>query len=172
MLARLVRGGVGKTGPTRLHLKPIGRLDMSTEGLILVTNDGQYAREMELPSSKLHRTYRVRAHGILSDYKLGRIRKGITIEGIRYSPMKVHVESSKQTKSTNKWLEVTCAEGKNRMIRNVFTHLGCKYKYNRLVVTNDRRVCLDFRLSYRWIISDSVPFASFASYISNFHILQ
>jgi 23S rRNA pseudouridine2605 synthase len=68
----------------------------------------------------------VRAHGILSDYKLGRIRKGITIEGIRYAPMKVHVESKKQTKSTNKWLEVTCCEGKNRMIRNVFTHLGCK----------------------------------------------
>jgi 23S rRNA pseudouridine2605 synthase len=126
MLQRLVRGGVGKSGQTRLHLKPIGRLDMSTEGLILVTNDGQYAREMELPTSKLHRTYRVRAHGILSDYKLGRIRKGITIEGIRYAPMKVHVESKKQTKSTNKWLEVTCCEGKNRMIRNVFTHLGCK----------------------------------------------
>jgi 23S rRNA pseudouridine2605 synthase len=126
MLQRLVRGGVGKTGQTRLHLKPIGRLDMATEGLILVTNDGQYAREMELPDSKLHRTYRVRAHGILSDYKLGRIRKGITVEGIRYAPMKVHVESKKQTKSTNKWLEVTCCEGKNRMIRNVFTHLGCK----------------------------------------------
>jgi 23S rRNA pseudouridine2605 synthase len=126
MLQRLYRGGVGKSGQTRLHLKPIGRLDMSTEGLILVTNDGQYAREMELPASKLHRTYRVRAHGILSDYKLGRIRKGIVIEGVRYAPMKVHVESKKQTKSTNKWLQVTCCEGKNRMIRNVFTHLGCK----------------------------------------------
>jgi 23S rRNA pseudouridine2605 synthase len=126
MLQRLYRGGVGKSGQTRLHLKPIGRLDMSTEGLILVTNDGQYAREMELPGSKLHRTYRVRAHGILSEYKLGRIRKGIMIEGVRYAPMKVRVESKKQTKSTNKWLEVTCCEGKNRMIRNVFSHLGCK----------------------------------------------
>jgi pseudouridine synthase len=126
MLERLRRGGVGKSGKTRLHLKPIGRLDMSTEGLILVTNDGQYAREMELPSSKLHRTYRVRAHGILSDYKLGRIRKGISVDGVRYAPMKVHVESKKQTNSTNKWLQVTCCEGKNRMIRNVFTHLGCK----------------------------------------------
>lgn len=126
MLQRLGRGGVGKSGQSRLHLKPIGRLDMSTEGLILVTNDGHYAREMELPSNKLHRTYRVRAHGILSDYKLARIRKGIGVEGVRYAPMKVHVESRKQTRSTNKWLQVTCCEGKNRMIRNVFTHLGCK----------------------------------------------
>lgn len=129
MIQRLAHGGVGKSGKTKLHLKPIGRLDMSTEGLILVTNDGQYAREMELPSSQLHRTYRVRVHGILSDYKIGRIRKGITIEGVRYAPMKVRVESKKQTRSTNKWLEVTCGEGKNRMIRNVFTHLGCKYSW-------------------------------------------
>jgi 16S rRNA U516 pseudouridylate synthase RsuA-like enzyme len=59
----------------------------------------------------------VRAHGILSDYKLGRIRKGITIEGIRYAPMKVHVESKKANQVDQQMVEVTCCEGKNRMIR-------------------------------------------------------
>ncbi|EEC47722.1 predicted protein [Phaeodactylum tricornutum CCAP 1055/1] len=124
LLQRLIRGGVGKVGKTRLHLKSVGRLDMNTEGLILVTNDGKYAREMELPSNKLHRTYRVRVHGLLTDHKLARIRKGVTVEGIRYPPMRIIPESTRQSQSTNKWLKVTCTEGKNRQIRNVFKYLG------------------------------------------------
>ena len=74
MMARLAKGGVGKEingkQRRRFHLKPIGRLDMTTEGLILVTNDGEYAREMELPSNQLHRVYRCRVHGRLTSYKL------------------------------------------------------------------------------------------------------
>lgn len=67
------------------HWKPVGRLDMPTEGLILVTNDGEYARQMELPLNQLHRTYRVRAHGIVSEHKLSRIQNGVTVDGIRYT---------------------------------------------------------------------------------------
>jgi pseudouridine synthase len=139
LLERLKRGGVGfgssGTGgkKIRYHLKPIGRLDVPTEGLLLLTNDGDYAREMELPKSKLHRTYRVRAHGQLTPYKLDCIRRGTVYhENVRYGPMSVFVErikrGSRTVTSTNTWLRVTCTEGKNRQIRNVFQALGCKYR--------------------------------------------
>ena len=155
MMQRLVRGGVGRTSKKqRHHLKPIGRLDIPTEGLILVTSDGEYAREMELPKNQIHRVYRVRVHGHLTSYKLDRIRKG----GIRYNnnrytdeedddsysyknfdmvygPMKVEIERRKRptssrrsnnyrNTSTNTWLRVTSVEGKNRQIRNVFQAIG------------------------------------------------
>jgi len=156
LLERLVRGGVGKTrGGRRFHLKPVGRLDMMSEGLMLVTNSGSYARQMELPTNRVFRTYRVRAHGWLSDRKLAQIRNGVVSEGIRYAPMKVEPDDSYSgsgarsrssraktsrknvgarsgSPSTNKWLRVTCCEGKNRQIRKVFQHLGCKYAYNLL----------------------------------------
>jgi len=119
LLERLMRAGVGKN----LHLKAVGRLDMSTEGLILVTNDGGYKREMELPSNRLHRTYRVRVHGKLAPYKLKAMRQGLTIENIHYRGMMVQIESRK-TEGTNTWLKLTCVEGKNRQIRKVLNHLG------------------------------------------------
>lgn len=121
LIERLSKGGVGKD----LHLKAIGRLDMSTEGLILVTNDGEYKRQLELPSNKLHRIYRVRVHGRLSPYKLKAMRQGITIEKEHYRGMMVQIEN-KKTVGTNTWLKLTCVEGKNRQIRKVLNHLGCK----------------------------------------------
>ena len=131
LMDRLKRGGVGRSSKKQWHLKPIGRLDMPTEGLILVTNDGEYAREMELPSSQLHRVYRVRVHGLLTTNKLDRIRRGLVAvqdngSTIKYSPMKVSIERQKRQarSSTNTWLQVTCTEGKNRQIRNVFAALG------------------------------------------------
>ena len=136
MMERLMRGGVGKISKQRrYHLKPIGRLDMMTEGLILVTTSGKYAREMELPMYEFHRTYRVRVHGPLTQYKILAIQKGLRMEDkhsgkvIRFAPMKVEVEGSsskQQRRSTNCWIRMTCTEGKNRQIRNVLKHLGCK----------------------------------------------
>jgi len=86
MLQRLTRGGVGKvkkkkdgTPTAPLHLKPVGRLDMMTEGLMIFTNDGKYARELELPSNRLWRTYRVRVHGRLTMGKLKALRNGLTV---------------------------------------------------------------------------------------------
>jgi 23S rRNA pseudouridine2605 synthase len=76
-----------------------------------------------MPSNQLHRTYRVRTHGLLSEYKLNRIRRGVTIEGFRYASMKVDLDS-KTRGGTNKWLTLTCSEGKNRQIRLVFQYLG------------------------------------------------
>ena len=135
MLARLAKGGVGKRGKKQKdHLKAIGRLDMSTEGLILVTNDGHYKRQLELPSNVVHRVYRVRVHGKLTPYKLKMMRSGVTIDGIHYNGMKVQLETTSTTtrqqqqssSRSNTWLRVTCTEGKNRQIRKVFEHFGRK----------------------------------------------
>lgn len=135
MMDRLMRGGIGRKGKKRSHIKSVGRLDMMTEGLVLVTTCGKYARDMELPSHQLHRTYRVRVHGLLTRYKVQAIQRGLRIEDkktgntTRYGPMKVHMEAPKKrggksNTSTNTWIKVSCTEGKNRQIRNVFQHLG------------------------------------------------
>jgi 23S rRNA pseudouridine2605 synthase len=133
MLQRLMRGGVGRVGgQQRHHLKPIGRLDMPTQGLILVTNDGEYARQMELPSNKIKRIYRARVHGRLTSNKLDRIRQGrIRYENVRYGPMKVEVEKSRRgnKSSSNTWVQITSIEGKNRQIRNVFAALGGRSQF-------------------------------------------
>lgn len=137
MLDRLKQGGVGSRryggnkkmmAHKKMHLKPIGRLDVPTEGLILVTNDGEFAREMELPQNKIHRVYRARVHGKLTPNKLERIRKGgirSLADGTRYGPMKVSVERN-GGRGTNSWVQLTTTEGKNRMVRNVFAALGGK----------------------------------------------
>ncbi len=134
LMERLARGGVGKTrkksqkGLPPIHLKPVGRLDMVTEGLILVTNDGKYKSEMELPSNSLHRTYRARVHGRITLGKLRAIRSGMEINGTYYKGMKVNLETNKGKRvkggATNSWLRITCVEGKNRQIRKVLDHLG------------------------------------------------
>lgn len=89
LLERLSRGGVGKSNNNNnkkqqsqsspIHLKPVGRLDMMTEGLIIITNDGRYARELELPNNLFHRTYRARVHGRLTEGKLRAMRNGVTV---------------------------------------------------------------------------------------------
>lgn len=145
LLERLSRGGVGRSRSNKsqkIHLKPIGRLDMMTEGLILVTNDGAYAHEMEHPKNKLHRTYRVRVHGFITPQKLFSLRKGMNIDGVFYKGMTVNIETVKGGKgrskvskqhqqrakggNTNTWLRITCVEGKNRQIRKTLEHVGLK----------------------------------------------
>lgn len=108
------------------HLKPVGRLDMSTEGLIVMTNNGAYARELELPKNNVHRTYRVRVHGKLTPHKLKAMRSGVMVNNVRYNGMKVQIENTRKRASTNTWLRITCTQGKNRQIRNVLSHLGCE----------------------------------------------
>jgi 23S rRNA pseudouridine2605 synthase len=137
LMERLKIGGVGRpsrkayrNGQTSsLHLKAIGRLDMMTEGLVIVTNDGMYARNMELPENRYHRTYRARVHGLVTPSKLTAIRHGITIDHVRYRGMLASLEMHRnglkvKGGATNSWLTVTCCEGKNRQIRKVFQHLG------------------------------------------------
>lgn len=101
----------------------VGRLDLNTEGLLLLTNDGELARFMELPSTGWKRRYRARVFGLVTEAALAPLAKGITIEGVRYAPIETHIEPST---GRNCWVTVTLTEGKNREIRKVFEHIGCK----------------------------------------------
>lgn len=98
----------------------IGRLDLNSEGLLLLTTDGETARKFELPSSDMERVYRVRVYGPVRINELEKLKKGITIDGVRYAPIKVEIEKM----DTNSWLKITLKEGKNREIRKVMKHFG------------------------------------------------
>ena len=102
---------------------PVGRLDLNTEGLLLLTNDGELKRAMELPASGIPRTYRARAHGDITQPQLEELIEGITIEGVRYGPIDAHLE---RRTGRNQWIELTLTEGKNREVRRVLEHLGLK----------------------------------------------
>ena len=103
------------------RVMPVGRLDVNTEGLLLMTNDGELKRAMELPSTGIPRTYRARTFGDISQSKLEELMDGIEIEGVRYGPINANLERSA---GRNKWIEMTLTEGKNREIRRVLEHLG------------------------------------------------
>lgn len=101
----------------------VGRLDFNTEGLLLLTNDGELARFLELPKNAWLRHYRVRVYGHVEAAKLASVAKGVTISGIRYEPVKIEIEKGKE-EGTNSWLSVTIREGKNREVRKIMEHLG------------------------------------------------
>jgi len=102
------------------RLISVGRLDLNSEGLLLITNDGALARFLEHPSTGLTRRYRVRVHGRVNEEKLKNLQNGITVEGIRYGAIDAKLE---RQQGTNAWLEVALEEGKNREIRKVFAAL-------------------------------------------------
>ncbi len=108
----------------------VGRLDLTSEGLLLLTNDGELARKLELPATAWTRRYRVRAHGRVKDEDLESLKKGIKIDGVRYGPIDAAFE--KRT-GANAWLTVSIKEGKNREVRKVMEHLGMTV--NRLIRT-------------------------------------
>lgn len=108
----------------------IGRLDLNSEGLLLLTNDGGLARELELPSTGWVRTYRVRVFGHVTQEILDTVKDGCQVEGIRYGPIAAKIE--KKT-GRNAWLIVSLTEGKNREIRQVMRHL--ELHVNRLIRT-------------------------------------
>lgn len=98
----------------------VGRLDMESEGLLLLTNDGELARSLELPASGWERRYRVRVKGTLTRRSLERLNQGLEIRGTRYS---CHARVKKRT-SDDVWLLMTLREGKNRQIRRMLQHIG------------------------------------------------
>jgi 23S rRNA pseudouridine2605 synthase len=106
----------------------IGRLDLNSEGLLLLTNDGALARQLELPTSGVVRRYRARAFGRASQEKLDRLKAGITVEGVAYGPIDAKLERGS---GANVWITVALAEGKNREVRKVLDALGLKV--NRLI---------------------------------------
>lgn len=99
----------------------VGRLDLNSEGLLLLTNDGEWARKMELPSSKLKRTYRVRVHGKIPTDLSEQLLKGHTVAGIHYAPCQLKIEKKM---GSNSWLTITLQEGKNREIRKLMASFG------------------------------------------------
>ncbi len=122
-----LRNALPKDAP---RLMPIGRLDLNTEGLLLLTNDGALKREMELPSSGIPRTYRARAFGEIAQSQLDDLIEGVEIDGIRYGSIDANLERGS---GRNQWIEMTITEGKNREVRRVLEYLGLKV--NRLIRT-------------------------------------
>ena len=112
------------------RLMPVGRLDYMTEGLLLLTNDGELKRRLELPRTGVVRTYRARAFGQVTQSQLEALAEGITIEGIRYGSINANLE---RRTGRNAWIELSLAEGKNREVRRVLAHLGLKV--SRLIRT-------------------------------------
>lgn len=106
----------------------VGRLDLKSEGLLLLTNDGELARKMELPANNWSRRYRVRVNGRIEENKLLELAKGVTIDGVRYRSIQAVLD---RQQGANAWLTITLTEGKNREIRKVMDHLG--WPVNRLI---------------------------------------
>jgi 23S rRNA pseudouridine2605 synthase len=110
------------------RLISVGRLDINTEGLLLLTNDGGLARVLELPATAWLRRYRVRANGRVTQESLDRLRAGITVDGVRYGPIEATLD---REQGANCWLTFAIREGKNREVRKVLETLGLKV--NRLI---------------------------------------
>ena len=117
----------------------IGRLDIASEGLLLLSNDGDLARYMEHPETGVARRYRVRVHGKVPGDMIDKLAKGLWVDGIAYRPVKAAFEkpqkslSHKSSDATNSWLSMTLQEGKNREIRKLLSHFGLQV--NRLIRT-------------------------------------
>lgn len=112
------------------RLVPVGRLDLNTEGLLLMTTDGELKRQLELPSTGVERAYRARAYGTVTQAQLEDLMHGIEIEGVRYGPINANLE---RRTGANVWIEMILTEGKNREVRRVLEFLGLKV--SRLIRT-------------------------------------
>jgi 23S rRNA pseudouridine2605 synthase len=110
------------------RLISIGRLDLNSEGLLLLTNDGALARRLELPATGWLRRYKVRVHGLVDPARLVPLEKGPVIDGIAYGPIRAQLE---RQQGANAWLALSLREGKNREVRRVLEHLG--YPVTRLI---------------------------------------
>lgn len=99
----------------------VGRLDLNSEGLLLLTNDGELARRLELPQNGWSRRYKVRVHGFVDKKKLADLQKGAVVDGVQYGPVQIELESQN---GTNSWLLITLHEGKNREIRKLMKSIG------------------------------------------------
>jgi len=110
----------------------VGRLDLNSEGILLLTNDGALARALELPSSGWIRRYRARAFGRITQEKLDGLKRGVTVEGVNYGPVEAVLEQGGS--GSNIWINVAITEGKNREVRRVLAYLGLQV--SRLIRTS------------------------------------
>lgn len=117
-----------KLPPELPRVVSVGRLDLNTEGLLLLTNDGELSRFLELPATGWTRKYRVRVHGRVDEKKLADLKNGITVDGVRYKSIEAKFDHAQ---GTNSWLTMALKEGKNREIRRVMEALNLQV--NRLI---------------------------------------
>ncbi len=110
------------------RLISVGRLDLNSEGLLLLTNDGALARRLELPATGWIRRYKVRVHGFVDEARLAGLEKGVAIDGIAYGTIRAQLE---RQQGSNAWVALALREGKNREVRTVLEHLG--YPVTRLI---------------------------------------
>ena len=114
------------------RLISVGRLDLNTEGLLLLTNDGGLARALELPATGLLRRYRARALGRVDQARLDSLKGGVTVDGVRYGPIEATLDKAREGRSgANVWITLTLTEGKNREVRRVLESIGLQV--NRLI---------------------------------------
>ncbi|PWB79812.1 MAG: RNA-binding protein, partial [Methylocystaceae bacterium] len=123
-----VFGFLERRYPDLPRLVSVGRLDINTEGLLLLTNDGGLARTLELPATGWARRYRVRAHGEIDQAQLDRLKDGVTVDDVDYAPIDARLD---RIQGANAWISMTLREGKNREIKRVLEHLGLDV--NRLI---------------------------------------
>ncbi|TRD19811.1 pseudouridine synthase [Palleronia caenipelagi] len=114
--------------PELPRVSSVGRLDLTSEGLLLLTNDGEIKRRLELPTTGWLRKYRVRINGAPKDEDLAPLRKGIEVEGIRFQPMEIQLD---RQQGANAWVTIGLREGKNREIRRAMEAIG--FRVNRLI---------------------------------------
>lgn len=112
-----------KMPPGMPRVISVGRLDLNSEGLLLLTNDGALARQLELPATGWLRRYRVRVHGAVDEARLSALAGGIAVEGVRYGPIEAGLDSRR---GNNAWLTVSLREGRNREVRRVLEFLGLR----------------------------------------------
>jgi len=120
-----------KLPPDLPRVMPVGRLDLNTEGLLLLTTDGELKRQLELPSTGVERTYRARVFGEISQAQLEDLIDGVEIEGVRYGSIDANLE---RRTGRNAWVEMRLTEGKNREVRRVLEFLGLQV--SRLIRTS------------------------------------
>ncbi|MDB5684917.1 MAG: pseudouridine synthase, partial [Sphingomonas bacterium] len=120
-----------KLPPDLPRVVPVGRLDLNTEGLLLLTTDGGLKRQLELPATGVPRSYRARAYGQVSQAQLEDLIEGVEIEGVRYGSIDANLE---RRTGANVWIEMTLTEGKNREVRRVLEYLGLQV--SRLIRTS------------------------------------
>ena len=118
----------GALPPELPRLISIGRLDLNSEGLLLLTNDGALSRRLELPATGWVRRYKVRVHGLVEPARLAALARGITVDGLAYGPIRAQLE---RQQGSNAWITLSLQEGKNREVRRVLEHLG--YPVTRLL---------------------------------------
>ena len=116
--------------PNLPRLMPVGRLDLNSEGLLLLTNDGALKRTLELPTTGWLRRYRARAYGRIDNAGLAVLKDGVTVEGVAYGPIMARLE---RQQGGNAWISLALREGKNREVRHVLEYLGLQV--NRLIRT-------------------------------------